>query len=113
VIIEPPQPVQVLDELGRTVVVTERGTIPAAPARYARAEPAEIRGGPAGARGESAGKPTAITAWAGPWPVDERWWDPESARQLARMQLVDATGRAYLVCFDLAAKHWLLEGIYD
>jgi protein ImuB len=45
--------------------------------------------------------------------VDERWWDPESARQLARMQLVDVTGRAYLVCYDLAGGQWLLEGIYD
>ena len=103
VIIDPPQPVRVLDEFGRTVVVTDRGTIPAAPAHYAPGEPASSRGEP----------PTAITAWAGPWPVDERWWDPESARQLARMQLVDAAGHAYLVCFDLAARHWLLEGIYD
>ncbi len=99
VLIEPPQPVRVLDEVGRAVVVTERGTIPAAPAHYAP----DTR----------TGQVAAITAWAGPWPVDERWWDPESARQLARMQLVDATGRAYLVCFDLAAQQWLLEGIYD
>ena len=45
--------------------------------------------------------------------MDERWWDPAAARQLARMQLVDTAGRAYLVCFDVAEQHWLLEGIYD
>lgn len=99
VLVEPPRPVQVLDEAGRTVRITERGTVPAAPARYAT--------------GTDAGTSAAITAWAGPWPVDERWWDPESARQLARMQLVDVTGRAYLVCYDLAAGQWLLEGVYD
>ncbi|MDQ1721335.1 MAG: protein ImuB [Pseudonocardiales bacterium] len=103
VIVDPPQPVRVLDELGRTVLVTDRGAIPAAPASYAWG------GDPA----DSSAPAAAITAWAGPWPVDERWWDPESARQLARLQLVDVSGRAYLVCFDLAAQQWLLEGIYD
>jgi len=99
VLVDPPRPVQVLDEAGRTVRVTERGTVPAPPARYSgSAEAAGI---------------TAITQWAGPWPVDERWWDPESARQLARMQLVDVTGRAYLVCYDRTGDRWLLEGIYD
>jgi protein ImuB len=106
VIIDPPQPVRVLDEAGRTVLVTDRGAVPAAPALYVGtaecADPAD-RTAP--------GAP--ITAWAGPWPVDERWWDPESARQLARMQLVDVSGRAYLVCFDLAAQQWLLEALYD
>jgi protein ImuB len=100
VLIDPPRPVRVLDELGRTVRVSDRGTVAAAPARYAGSA-------------DPAGPTAAITAWAGPWPVDERWWDPDSARQLARMQLVDVTGRAYLVCFDLAAQQWLLEGIYD
>jgi protein ImuB len=99
VLVEPPRPALLLDEFGRMVVVTERGTIPAAPASF----------------GPDAGTATldGITAWAGPWPVDERWWDRTAARQLARMQLVDTVGRAYLVCFDLSAQQWLLEGVYD
>jgi len=100
VLIDPPQPVRVLDEAGRVVQVSDRGAVATAPAHYA-----------SGA--DSAAPTAAITAWAGPWPVDERWWDPESARRLARMQLVDVSGRAYLVCFDLAAQQWLLEGVYD
>jgi protein ImuB len=106
VLIDPPRPVQVLDSAGRTVVVTERGQVPAPPAAFVAAE-------------QSAEQPAAngtispVTAWAGPWPVDERWWDPASARQLVRLQLVDAAGRAYLVCFDVATRRWLLEGIYD
>lgn len=99
VIVEPPRPVQVLDASGRGVLVTERGQIPAPPARFAS--------------DDDRAASTVITAWAGPWPVDERWWDPAAARQLVRMQLVDATGRAYLVCYDMADARWLLEGIYD
>jgi protein ImuB len=100
VIIDPPEPVQVLDEAGRAVLVSDRGAVPCAPARYVGSA-------------DRTGRGSAITAWAGPWPVDERWWDAESARQLARMQLVDVSGRAYLVCFDLAARQWLLEALYD
>jgi protein ImuB len=138
VIIDPPQLVRVLDEGGRTVLVSDRGAILSAPARYSRVpdavEPAHRgtstgRAAPAGRAAldstapdstapdstapDSTALDSAITAWAGPWPVDERWWDPESARRLARMQLVDVSGRAYLVCFDLGTRQWLLEGVYD
>jgi protein ImuB len=103
VLIDPPRPVQVLDAAGRTVLITERGRLPAPPARFNLAETPYRDGG----------KPNEIVAWAGPWPVDERWWDPAAARQLARMQLVDTAGRAYLVCFDVPSQRWLLEGVYD
>jgi protein ImuB len=114
VLLTPPRPVQVLDRSGQPVLVTERGAVTGEPALFSlRAEPTEPpahtrRGVPDGSA-----DPAGITAWAGPWPVDERWWDPLSARQLARLQLVDVAGRAYLVCFDLADRRWLLEGIYD
>jgi protein ImuB len=98
VIIDPPRPVQVLDDTGRTVLVTERGSIPNPPARFSL--DAGTRSGP-------------ITAWAGPWPVDERWWDTDSHQHLVRLQLVDGAGRAYLVCFTMAERQWLLEAIYD
>ena len=115
VIIDPPRPVRVLDEGGRTVQVSDRGAVLSAPARYARVpdHPGTASTPSTPEPADRAGSSTAITAWAGPWPVDERWWDPESARRLARMQLVDVTGRAYLVCFDLATRQWLLEGVYD
>jgi protein ImuB len=129
VLVDPPQPIRVLDEAGRTVRVSDRGALLSPPARYAgpdarhpdarhpddrfagHTDPAAvITAAPITAAPITA---APITAWAGPWPVDERWWDPESARRLARMQLVDVSGRAYLVCFDLTAGQWLLEGIYD
>ncbi|MGI8667361.1 MAG: DNA polymerase Y family protein [Jatrophihabitans sp.] len=124
VLVEPPRPVRVLDQFGRTVLVTERGAVPAAPARFSLVDPAataaldaagalDLAGSPGRAGPGSAQALTGITAWAGPWPVDERWWDPVSARRLARLQLVDTSGRAYLVCFDVTAQRWLLEGVYD
>jgi protein ImuB len=96
VLIEPPRPVQLLDGTGRMVVVTERGAMPAPPTRFQLAE-----------------QSLAITAWAGPWPVDERWWDAQSRQHVVRLQLVDAAGRAYLVRFDVAEGRWFLEGLYD
>ena len=43
------------------VEVTGRGQLSAVPVRLS------VAGGP----------PVAVTAWAGPWPVTERWWDTE------------------------------------
>jgi len=100
VIIDPPRPMRVLDASGHTVLVTDRGTIPTPPHRFhldqQKNSPVHV-----------------ITAWAGPWPVDEHWWDTQAARHLARIQLVDSAGHAYLTCYDVHAQHWLLEGIYD
>ncbi|WIN00740.1 DNA polymerase Y family protein [Actinoplanes oblitus] len=55
--------------------------------------------------------PLPITGWAGPWPVDERWWAPEEARRRARFQMCLADGRALLLA--LAAGQWTVEAIYD
>jgi protein ImuB len=55
--------------------------------------------------------PVDILGWAGPWPVDERWWAVEEARRCARFQLHLADGRALLVA--LTAGTWLVEAIYD
>ncbi|WP_243062949.1 DNA polymerase Y family protein [Humibacter sp. RRB41] len=58
------------------------------------------------------GRPTVrVTAWAGPWPVEERWWDEDAARSLSRLQLVDETGGAWLVLLERGA--WALEARYD
>jgi protein ImuB len=52
-----------------------------------------------------------VRAWAGPWPVAERWWDPRSARRLDRLQIVDADGIAWLLVLD---RHlWWAEARYD
>ena len=53
----------------------------------------------------------AITAWAGPWPVHERWWDPAGHVSLARFQIVTADGVARLVA--TGEGRWWVEGTYD
>ncbi|WP_332908210.1 DNA polymerase Y family protein [Naasia lichenicola] len=81
---------------GTSVDIDDRGVLSGPPARFA----------PPGAR--SAGP---VTAWAGPWPVDERWWDAEEGRELNRFQVVDATGEAWLLLLERGS--WWAEGRYD
>ncbi len=52
-----------------------------------------------------------IASWAGPWPVDERWWDASQHVRKARFQLATDDGHAYLV--SLEKQHWWLEASYD
>jgi len=50
-------------------------------------------------------------AWAGPWPVEERWWDPARARRQARLQVVPAEGPARLVVLEQG--RWQVTATYD
>ncbi len=98
VLLDPPRPAQLLDAARRPVVVTERGAIPAPPALF----------------GMAGTDVTAVTSWAGPWPLDERWWSPDSARRVVRCQIVDVHGRAYLVTGTMEpTPRWQVEAIYD
>jgi protein ImuB len=90
-----PLPAAVFDETGGPVGVTAR---------------LELTGVPATLRIDRR-EPVAITGWAGPWPVDERWWAPGEARRRARFQMLLADGRALLV--SLTGGHWLVEAFYD
>ena len=56
-------------------------------------------------------RPVEIAGWAGPWPADERWWDPPAASSRARFQLVGTDGTAWLVTRDRTG--WHLEATYD
>jgi protein ImuB len=96
VLLDPPWPAQVLDAAGQPVVVTSRGTVPQPPARF-----------------RIGAETLAIQYWAGPWPVDERWWQAEQARQVVRCQLVDVRGRAYLVTCVMPDAQWQVEAVYD
>jgi protein ImuB len=95
VLLDPPRPAEVLDESGRPVTVTDRGAVPHPPRR--------LRLG-----NETVG----VQSWAGPWPVDERWWSGD-ARSAVRCQLVDVRGRAYLVTCALPEARWQVEAVYD
>jgi protein ImuB len=90
-----PLPAEVVDAAGATVAVDGRGLLGSLPSRV------RVRG-----RDWS-----AITAWAGPWLVDERWWDPAAHRRLVRLQATTDRGTAYLL--RLAGGDWWVEAIYD
>jgi protein ImuB len=57
------------------------------------------------------GRTTEITAWAGPWLVDERWWDPPAHQRAALFQVVTADGTARLL--SASGEQWSVEGTYD
>lgn len=99
---DPPQPVEVTDAEGEQVRVDGRGTI-SAPPRW-------VRTGDPGSGGRGDGR-VAVVAWAGPWPADERWWDPRRRRRRARLQVLLADGRALVVA--LAAGRWHREATHD
>ena len=90
-----PLPAEVVDAAGATVTVDGRGLLGSRPSRvrvWGRAW-------------------SAITAWAGPWLVDERWWDPAAHRRLVRLQATTDQGAAYLL--RLTGGRWWVEAIYD
>jgi protein ImuB len=55
--------------------------------------------------------PIEITGWAGPWPLDVRWWDKLTFRRRARFQITTADGAGWLLAFD--SGRWLVEAVYD
>ena len=89
------RPARITDGSGVPVSVTARALISAPPARLS------ADGGPW----------LAITSWAGPWPVTERWWRPEDSRRRARFQLVTEDGSAWLAVVQ--DGQWLLQAGYD
>lgn len=87
------EPVDVLDAAGTPVAALARGGLSATPAAVALG-----------------GKRVPIVAWAGPWPVSERWWSP-AARRYARLQVELADGSAALLVCE--RSRWTVGGWYD
>jgi protein ImuB len=90
----PPLAASVLGADGEPVGVSARCAVTAPPARLTI----------------GAGPPMTVTGWAGPWPVDERWWEAD-ARRRARFQLSVEEGRAYLLA--VVGGRWWGEASYD
>lgn len=97
--------VDLLDGVGHPVLVTARGMF--------TAEPRALRWGKSVWR---------VDQWAGPWPVDEGWWDPVAGLRAARAQVLPVSGREgaraeeepaapalLLICRGGA---WRVEGVY-
>jgi protein ImuB len=51
-----------------------------------------------------------VQGWAGPWPVQQRWWAP-SAVASSRVQVVGEDGAAFLLV--VREGRWWVTGIYD
>ncbi|HEX6425635.1 MAG TPA: DNA polymerase Y family protein [Acidimicrobiales bacterium] len=121
---DPPLPADVVDAAGRPVWVSGRGEVSASPAavtiwsagsggsrgRVESAESGRPAVSPAGGS-RPGGRRTVVVAWAGPWPYDERWWDPEGHRRRARLQVATTDGIAYLLAVE--SGRWSVEATYD
>jgi protein ImuB len=89
-----PLPVTVLGRTGSPVDVDERGMLTDEPVAFS-----------------TGGRQQQIEAWAGPWPVEERWWDSAAARRFSRFQVVGADGMAWLLVLE--SSSWWAEARYD
>jgi protein ImuB len=94
VVHQPPRRAELRDPGGDPVEVSGRGAMTAAPAAIS------IEGGP----------PLLVTAWAGPWPLEERWWEG-GGRRRARLQVLLESGEAHLVTRE--SGRWWVEATYD
>ncbi|MDF1602067.1 DNA polymerase Y family protein [Nocardioides sp. YIM 152315] len=90
-----PWPAEVVGTGGRPVSVDARGAVLGEPARF-RPEPGDWM---------------PVAAWAGPWPVEELWWEP-GGRRVARFQVVGVDGRAWLMTWESPGTWWT-EAAYD
>ncbi len=89
-----PVPVELIGHDGEPVSVSGRGEV--------SSSPAELIVGTGRHR---------IVAWAGPWPVEQRWWAPERSRRLARFQVVTDRGVAHLV--GIEQQRWSILATYS
>jgi protein ImuB len=103
-------PAEVSGVSGRPVVVTDRHALSAVPATV-RVDGRDSR---------------QVRAWAGPWPVDQRWWDAALEWRGIRLQVVlagtggeeggdiaEAYAETALLLFCDAENRWSVLGGYD
>ena len=88
-------PIELLDDGGGIVGVSGRGELSGAPCILQRP------GAP----------PRRLVQWAGPWTVEQRWWDPLTSRRRARLQVVLDDGSAHLLALE--GQAWSVEATYD
>jgi protein ImuB len=89
-----PRPAQVRDVQGKPLAISGRGLPSGVPAGLLVAD----------------GEWAEISAWAGPWPVEERWWE-DGGRRRARFQVGLVSGEVHLLVRE--GGHWWLEATYD
>jgi len=87
--------VEVVDADGHPVSVDGRGVVSAEPARVC----------------QGVGAGVGVISWAGPWPVDERWWDPLRHSRRVSLQVVSDDGLARLLVLE--GGSWRVAATYD
>ena len=89
--------VRLLDALGRTVSVDARHAMSADPVSVCINHDT-----------------FDVVAWAGPWPVEERWWDSRRARRAVRLQMLvrQPNGGSQAMVVVLEQRTWRLAAIY-
>ncbi len=93
-VLSSPRVVELLDADGSAVAVSGRGRVSSPPHLLV-----------------VDGRSCEVVAWAGPWPVDERWWDDERSCRQARFQLLTDDGLARLVALE--SGQWSVVAIWD
>ena len=92
-VLSAPCAVELFDADGAVVTVSGRGILSAPPHLLT-----------------GKGRSSEVVAWAGPWILDERWWDERHCRQ-ARFQILTDDGLARLV--TLESGRWAVVAIWD
>ena len=91
-----PQEALVVGAEGRPVGVSGRGMVTSEPMRFRAALGEALQ---------------PVASWAGPWPIDELWWDEAAGRRIARFQVVGVDGSAWLMIVENG--RWWTEACYD
>jgi len=99
-----PHPAVVLDEHGEAVRVSARGIVSGRPSSLVLLTGDDTTGW-------RRGRSRSIIAWAGPWPIEERWWEPGRHRRLARFQVVTDDHDGFLVVAE--HQRWWVSARYD
>ncbi len=89
--------VTLADDRGQDVVLTDRGVFSTSP-RWCVTDTGRTR----------------VVGWAGPWLLDEQWWERMTATtpsRRARVQLELADGAPVLLGYRTGG--WAIEGVYD
>ncbi|QTE31396.1 DNA polymerase Y family protein [Pengzhenrongella sicca] len=105
-----PSAVEVLDAAGDLVRVDARLALSAAPAAVRWPDPRQPGGQRQPVDPRQPVGPQPLVAWAGPWPMVERWWSGAPRRRV-HLQVALADGRALLLACSAGA--WTCEALYD
>ncbi|HEX4248860.1 MAG TPA: DNA polymerase Y family protein [Pseudonocardia sp.] len=86
-----PVPIELWDSSGNPVHVTDRYLLTSVPALAA----------------VDGARPVPVHGWAGPWPLDQRWWDTTAGWRGSRLQVLlgGSSGLGAGVAVDRAAGH--------